>query len=340
MTKKTEIDNPTFNADFMKSIMKQYGEGIAVNADFIVDKPQKIVSLSPVLDIALSGGVPEGVIVLCSGKPKCGKSTTSLHFGSKCQALGKTVFYLDVEGRLSKKNITGIPNLDRDKFIVIQSTKEKILSAQDFLSIAENIITSVPDCLLIIDSASALCDSSERTDEITAQTRNKGPKLMASFCRRIGNIIPVNRTIVWIIQHLIANTSGYGIPFMEDGGNKIIYQSDIKIRSKGFSDWKNGDVLIGQSVKWDIEYSALGPPGAQVESYIRYGYGIDETWEIVHLGIDLGLIEKGGAWFTPNFLTKHKIDPPKIKGQEKLYEYFKSNPNYIDILFTEIKAML
>ena len=54
---------------------------------------------------------------------------------------------------------------------------------------------------------------------------------MASFCRKLGNVVPVNRSIVWIIQHLIANTSGYGSPFMEDGGNKIVYQGDVKIRS-------------------------------------------------------------------------------------------------------------
>ncbi len=336
---KEEVED--FDIDVMKDLTKKYGSGCAVSANFILEEEKQIISLTPVLDIALSGGVPEGIIILSSGKSKCGKSTTSLHFAARCQKLGKKVFYLDVEGRLSIKNLKGIHGLDIDALNVIRSTKEKILSAQDYLMIAEDIITKVPGCLIIIDSTSALCDSSERTEEITASTRNKGPKLLASFCRRIGNIVPVNGTIVWIIQHMIANTSGFGAPFMEDGGNKIVYQADIKIRSKSFSDWKRGDVLIGQSIKWDVEFSALGAPGASVESYLRYGHGIDEEYEIVNLGIDMGLIEKTGkSWFEPIFLTKHKIETKKVNGQDNMTDYFRENKEHLDLLHKEIKGML
>lgn len=329
--------------DIVKDLLKKYGEGTVINADFILDKPKKIHSLSPILDIALSGGVPEGCLLLCSGKAKSGKSTLSLKYATNCQQDNRRVFYLDVEGRIqgNQKLLKSIKGLDTSKLEIISSTREKILTAAEFLTIAEDIAKNVPRAVIIIDSASALCDASERTEELTANARVKGPKLLAAFTRRISNIIPVNDINLFIIQHMIANTSGWGSPFMEDGGNKIVYGADIKIRAKNFSDWKSPDgTLIGQSVKWQVEFSALGAPGAEVDGYIRYGHGIDEVWELITLGIDLNLIEKGVSWFTTIFLEKHGKEPIKMQGQEKVWNLFQENPEYITWLAKDIKEML
>lgn len=330
-----EVKN--FNLEeFTKTLEKRFGKGIMCTGADILEKPKKVISICPSLDIGLSGGIPEGSWVLCSGKPKCGKSTTSLHFAKKCIDAGKPVFYLDVEGRIKDMILRGIPGLDPKKVNVIHSEAGNIIDAEKYLSMGEDIIKNVPGCLLIVDSASALCAGSEQIADITGQTRNQGPKLLASFCRKLGNIVPVNNSIVWMIQHLIANTSGYGSPFMEDGGNKIVYQGDVKIRSKGFSDWKNGEQIIGQMVKWDVEFSALGAPGAKVESYIRYGKGIDETWEWAQMGIELGLIEKAGAWY--NF-TPIGSDL-KSQGQEKICNLLNDDKKLLDSLKAKIKEML
>ena len=231
------------------------------------------------------------------------------------------------------RSITG---LDPAKIQVISSLEGQIIDAEKFLTIAEDIVKSVPGCLLIIDSASALCAGAERIADITSQTRNQGPKLMASFCRKLGNVVPVNRSIVWIIQHLIANTSGYGSPFMEDGGNKIVYQGDVKIRSKGFSDWKDGTQIIGQQIKWDIEFSALGPPGGVVESFLRYGEGIDEIWEWSQMGIEMGIIEAGGAWFSMASLGVEK----KLNGQKNVCLKLKEDPKLLEELKKKIKELM
>ncbi len=104
----------------------------------------------------------------------------------------------------------------------------------------------------------------------------------------------------------------------------------------------------------------MGPPGGQVQSYIRYGHGIDKSQEIFPLSLDLGLIDKSGAWFTCTFLQMHKdiareifpdIDVDndselfkngvaKFQGQNKLYDFLKSNPKLIDILEETIKEGL
>ena len=340
---KDKEEDVVVEYDITSELIKKYGKGTVITADFILDRPKKIHSLSPILDIALSGGVPEGCSLLCSGKAKTGKSTLSLKYAANCQKDGRRVFYIDVEGRIqgNQKLLKCISGLDTSKLEIISSTREKIFNAAEFLTIAEDIAKNVPRAVIIIDSASALCDASERTEELTANARVKGPKLLAAFSRRISNIIPVNNINIFTIQHMIANTSGYGSPFMEDGGNKIVYGADIKIRAKNFSDWKSTDgTLIGQSVKWQVEFSALGAPGAEIEGYIRYGHGIDEVWELITLGIDLNLIEKGGAWFNPIFLSKRGKEFVKINGQENVWNLFQKNPEYITWLAEDIKELL
>ena len=187
-------------------------------------------------------------------------------------------------------------------------------------------------------------------NEINGQIRAGTPKLLSSFCKQMGTVVPIQKTIIIIIQHLIANTSGYGKAYIEDGGQKIKYQSDIKLRSKGVKKWSvgNSDTPIGQIISWTVEHSALGPPGAVVDSYLSYGKGIDSVCEWINLGADFGLISKAGAWFTCNFMEDHEkeakaieFDPTtKFQGQEKLYQFLQGNPDLLKLLESDIKAML
>jgi len=301
-----------------QEINKRHGTDVIINADNIIDKNRKIVSVSPVIDFALNGGIPEGSWVLLSGVPKSGKSITALQIAANAQQqYGKDVFIGNVEHRINKKELSGIHNLDISKIEVIQSQRKKILMAQDFLQEFTHIIKTVPGCVLIVDSSSALCAEKEFTEDVTAQARNEGPKLLANFCRKMASIVPVQDVILIIIQHLIANTSGYGTPFYEDGGNKVQYQADIKLRCTSFQKWElkpnDAATRVGQVANWQVITSALGPPGGKVQSYIRYGYGIDDVKEIIGLGLDMGVITKGGAWYS----IKFQDEEFKFQGEEK-----------------------
>jgi recombination protein RecA len=282
-----------------KYIEKEFGEDVLIDANAVFSGERKIIPFTPSLDLSLCGGIPEGRWCIISGPPKCGKTTLALQIAANAQQLyGKDIYYGKVEGRLEKKNLKGIHNLDADKIKVIQSVKGRILTAEDFITIFIQVIKKQPGCVLIIDSASALCSEKEMIDDVTAQTRNLGPKLLATFCRQMGNVVPVQDTLVIIIQHIITNTSGHGAKYMEDGGLKIQFQDDVKLRAKYFEKWKEGENLIGQKVHWDIVYSALGPPGGEVEGYLRYGYGFDKEMELLSIACDYGLVEKAGSWYT------------------------------------------
>ena len=94
---------------------------------------------------------------------------------------------------------------------------------------------------------------------------------------------------------------------------------------------------IGQEVEWQVLCSALGPPGGSITSYIRYGYGIDKHMELVTLACDMGLINKGGAWYTLDFMKGEK---QKLQGAEKVRQFLLDNPKVFDELYQEVKKTI
>jgi recombination protein RecA len=315
-------------------VNKKHGE-IIIPATRITEKERKIISISPMADYNLNGGVPEGSWLLLSGPPKCGKTVTALQIAANAQKqYGKPVYFGAVEHRLEKKELEGIHGLDIEDVEAIQSYEGKILNAQDFLQEFTTVIKDVPGCILIIDSTSALCAEGEFASEIKSQGRNEGPKLLATFCRRMAPVVPVNRALVIVIQHLIANTSGYGEPYYEDGGKKMQYQGDTKLRCTTVQKWENAkkDDQIGQVLNWQIKTAALTKPGRKFQSYLRYGYGLDDIKEYMCLGLDMGLIDKKGAWYS--------YAGQRAQGEEKLRQLFVDSPEHLTTLKNQIEQML
>jgi recombination protein RecA len=315
-----------------EDVKKDFGSNIILSASSVIDKEVITIPVSPSLDIVLNGGIPEGSFVIFTGQPKCGKTVTSLDFAATAQQSQyqgdlkkpREVYYLNIEGRIKKRDLEGIKGLDFDRFNIIGSQQGKILHAEEYLQIAERIINEEPGSIMIIDSYSALCTEAEITSDMDKMQRADGAKLLSKFCRKVANVIPVNKNIVIGITHLMGNPTGYGAEFKEKSGQAIAYQTDIKLRAKSFSPWKlSADgAQVGQEVDWQVLCSALGAPGGVIKSYIRYGIGIDKTMELVTLCVDMGIISKGGAWYTISSLD----DKPKFQGTEKLRQYVEDNP--------------
>ncbi len=196
----------------------------------------------------------------------------------------------------------------------------------------------MPGCVLIIDSYSALCTEAEITSDMDKMQRADGAKLLAKFCRKVANVIPVNRNIVIGITHLMGNPTGYGAEFKEKSGQAIAYQTDIKLRAKTFKPWAIGtdNTQIGQEIEWQVVCSALGPPGAVTTSFIRYGQGIDKCTELINLASDVGIINKGGAWYTITVLD----DKPKFQGTEKVRNFLLENKEAYDLVQKSVKEVL
>jgi len=329
-----------------EDVVKNFGDDIILTGNALIDKKNIIIPVSPSLDIVLNGGIPEGSFVVLTGQPKCGKTTTSLDFSATAQKpeyqgslkSPREVYYLNIEGRLKKRDLEGIPGLNLDRFHIIGSQQGKILHAEEYLQIAEKIINEIPGSVLIIDSYSALCTEAEITSDMDKMQRADGAKLLAKFCRKVANVIPVNKNIVIGITHLMGNPTGYGAEFKEKSGQAIAYQTDIKLRAKSFKPWtlSADSTQIGQEIDWQVVCSALGPPGGNITSYIRYGQGVDKYMEAITLGSDMGIVHKGGAWYT---LTAVE-DKPKFQGSEKLRQYLVDNESAYKNLVQSIKQTM
>lgn len=321
--------------DIDKLILKDFGHNIIRDGNAIIDSDFQIIPVSPAIDSILGGGIPEGSFVTLTGAPKSGKTTLSLYFAATCQQEqygGRHVYYFNIEGRLKKRDLEGIPNLNKNKFTVIGSTPGNILNAEKYLSIAERYIDNVQSCVVIIDSYSALCTDAELTNDMDKMQRADTAKLIAKFCRKVANTVPVNKNIVIGVTHLMGNPTGYGAEYKEKSGQAIAYQVDVKLRAMKFTPWKINEKQMGQIVEWKCITSAIGPPGQTAISYIRYGEGVDKIYEIMTLAADIGVIEKGGAWYS--------YEGHKIQGLENLKQFFVKNSDLIEPLAIKTKELV
>lgn len=339
-----------------KDIKKTYGD-IMQGLDFVLDKQQKIISIGPALDWGC-GGIEVGSWNVLAGAPKSGKTTTVMQIARNAQKqFGMHVFYCNVEARFKKQNTEGL-NLDPDLFTLITSNEGRILSAEDYLNIVDNILKSESNAFVVIDSLSSLCSQAEMDEGVRGNGRLINPRILGNFCRKCASIVPIRDSVLMGINHMITNTSGHGKAYQADGGLKMQYQADAILHVKYFQDWTEGDDVVGQQVHWNIINTGLGKRGKEVTSYIRYGKGIDRVMEIFQLGVEFAAIEQAGAWF--NITALHNSEEECVKkyisdnssgktGEtEKLFKFqgaanccrfLEENPEFIDVVYDYIKAM-
>jgi recombination protein RecA len=272
----------------------------------------------------LGGGVPEGSLFILTGPEKVGKTVTALTFCANAQALKRKVYYGNIEGRLRKRDIEGIAgiNMDPEYLEIIGSTQGNILSAEKYLSIFDQLIHTQPNCICIVDSFSALASDAELTGDLSDQQVMSVQKVLAKFCRRISNVLPINKVTVVGITHLMANINkfGRGKTKVEKSGTALKYQVDVKLHASHLTPILQGETQIGQTVHWQVVTSAIGPPGQKVASHIKYGRGIWKEMELADLLVDFGLVQKSGSWLTlPN--------EEKLQGKNNLAAYLEENPN-------------
>ena len=366
MAKKKKTNK--FTEDVVSStVVSTYGDVVRTGSEVLDNLNNlQVIGVSPALDIALGGGLREGSCVVMTGDPKSGKTTTALHFAAKCQALGKKVIYANTEGRLAKQNFEGIKDLDPDKILIVESTDDRILSAEDFLNIIEYYINNDPECLIIIDSMSNMVPKGELEGEVRTGVRNALPRLLSMFFKRIGGSVTKNKTIIICITHNIANTSGsrYAPMKMADCGNMLQYQAGTNMIITHRGKWQ-GPAQTGphggQIANWYSKTSnAGGIPNSTAESWIRYGIGLDEVQEVVQIACEFRLIKTAGAWYTIQCALDETENPVvakilkdnevgekeedierffKFQGVNNLTEFLNENPSMCDFIYSNIKEL-
>ncbi len=353
MVRQKEEEVQPSQEEFVERVVhavdREYGEGVMVDGQSVVNQTKMVVPVSPSIDIITGGGIEEGSWVGITGLPKTGKTSLCLRIAASAQKAehgSRPVYYFKIEGRLSTAHLREVPGLDlgKGRFHVIQSRKGRILTGQDHLRIMLEVVKNVPGALLVLDSASALCDEAEWAGGLGTQVVG-GNRAFAQFVRLASQVVPVNGTIILVITQLIANI-GWGKSGMtEKVANAGKYQYDYMLRSLGKQAWKSGERQLGLKIKWVCNTSPRCQPGLSMDSYLRFGLGFDALYEAVQLGISVGLI-KGKGWYTLDFLGRpehqHLFDGqelPRFQGAERLYQALAENPAWARALEREVLAL-
>ena len=360
-----------FDDDIVSNqIIGKYGDIVEKGSKVLADLQNfKTIGISPALDLALGGGLREGSVVVMTGDPKTGKTTTSLYFAAKAQAAGKNVIYFNTEGRLTKENFTGIKGLDADKIKIIQATDNKpVVSAEEFLNSLELYVKNQPDFVAIIDSVSNMVPQDELDGEVRTGVRAQLPRLLSMFFKRISNDVARTRAILIFITHNIVNTGGsrWSPAKMADAGNMLQYQAGTNMVITHRGKWEETDDNghdVGQVANWLVKTTAAGgKPNSNAVSYIRYGTGIDEVRELCEIANELTFIKQAGAWYTVTTAIENQKDPAiqallkkndvdvkspeavekffKFQGMSKLGEFIEQNEEIQQFLYEEIRNVL
>ena len=361
--KKTKADIAFSSEAVVGVLQKKYGKdygNIGKSGNEVFDDLKDLASIpvSPSLDLILGGGFREGSWVQLIGEPKCGKTTTALQFASNAQKEehgGRHIYYVDVEGRMSLKNIEGINGLNLDKISRI-SAENGIMCAEDYLDIIIQLIKDHPQCVIILDSVSSLIASRDLEKKVDGAYRPGLPRILSDFTKKLTTIVPKQKVTVILITHYIADLSNSRRTKTADGGIKIQYQADTSMEVKYVQGWEEKSKQIGQLIHWNLKTSALGGfPGSSAVGYLRYGFGLDHIQELFNMANEVDLISAAGAWYTFEYLFDHveeirasleekgydlsddKISSTlKFQGAGACREFMVQNPIVVDILRKEL----
>lgn len=283
-------------------------------------------------------------------------TVSSLSFCANAQSPehgSRPVMILSAEHRLDKKTLTGIEGLKLEEpyLYFVESTKGKILTSSDFLNIGLSFLKNTPNGVLLIDSVSSLVNSKTITDGIGSSDYGSGNRIVSQFLDLAAPIIRSNSCIMIGIVQLYQNTSGWGKKWVEKVAGKYKYQADTILSCDKFSlDHGDGESEppTGQILEWTCRNSSILSPGRKCQGHIRYGIGIDRKKELMLQAIDLGLIVKGGSWFTFAFLSKDELkdteyegkEEVKIQGEEGAYRLLELNPEWYTALNKSLQEML
>lgn len=298
-------------------IEKEYGKGAIMTLDQNV-AAQGIDTISTgciALDVALGiGGLPRGRVVEIYGPESSGKTTLALHAIAEAQKAGGIAAFIDAEHALDPIYAQKL-GVDLDKLYISQPD-----CGEQALNIAEMLVESAAIDLIVIDSVAALTPKAEIEGEMDDSAVGMQARLMSKALRKLTPVINKTNTCLIFINQLREKIGVmFGNPETTTGGKALKFYASVRIDVRKADALKDTTGIIGNRTKAKIVKNKLAPPFKTAEFDVIYGRGISQAGCILDMGVELGLIEKSGSWFS---LNGEKI----AQGREKARDYLESNP--------------
>ena len=301
-----------------KGSIMRLGDGMQVNVDAL---PTGSLSLDLALGI---GGIPKGRIVEIYGPESSGKTTLALHMAAQAQKAGGEAAFIDVEHALEPAYARAL-GVDIESLLISQPD-----CAEDALNIVETLVRSGAVDVVVVDSVAALVPRTEIEGEMGDSSVGVVARLMSQALRKLAGCISKTNCIVIFINQLREKIGVmYGNPETTPGGRALKYFSSVRIDVRRIETLKNGSEMVGNRTKAKIVKNKLAPPFKEAEFDIMYGEGISKLGEIIDLGVKLGIIEKGGAWFT--------VAGERIQGRDSVKEFLKEHTEVCDEIEEQIR---
>ena len=276
-------------------IEKQFGKGAVMRmGDHDRQAIPAISTGSLGLDIALGiGGLPKGRIVEIYGPESSGKTTLTLSVIAEAQKMGATCAFVDAEHALDP-DYAGKLGVNVDDLLVSQpDTGEQALEITDML-VRSNAVD-----VIIVDSVAALVPKAEIEGEMGDAHVGLQARLMSQALRKItGNIKNANCLVIFINQIRMKIGVMFGSPETTTGGNALKFYASVRLDIRRTGAVKEGEEVVGSETRVKIVKNKVAPPFRQAEFQILYGKGIYRNGEIIDLGVQQGLVEKSGAWYS------------------------------------------
>ena len=280
----------------VSQIEKQFGKGAVMKLGQreAAIKVPAIPTGSIAFDLSLGiGGFPRGRVVEVFGPEATGKTTLVLHVIAEAQKQGGQAAFIDAEHALDPV-YAGSVGVDVDNLLISQPD-----FGEQALEIAEMLVRSGAVDVIAVDSVAALVPKAELEGEMGDAHMGLQARLMSQALRKLTAIVSRSKTC-FIFVNQIREKIGFflGSPETTTGGRALKFYSSLRIDIRRLATLKEGDKVIGNRVKVKVVKNKMAPPFRLSQFDIIYGEGISKEGDLVDCGLDTGIIEKTGTWYS------------------------------------------
>ncbi|HVM52272.1 MAG TPA: recombinase RecA [Acidimicrobiales bacterium] len=279
----------------LSQVRKSHGEGsIMKMGDKTTMQVETVPTGALALDLALGvGGLPRGRVVEIFGPESSGKSTLAMHVVAEAQRNGGICAYIDAEHAMDPVYAKAI-GVDIDELLISQPD-----TGEQALEIADTLIRSGALDVVVIDSVAALTPRAEIEGEMGDSHVGLQARLMSQALRKLTANLNKSKTICIFINQLREKIGVmFGSPETTPGGRALKFYSSVRLDIRRIEAIKDGVEVVGNRTRVKVVKNKVASPFKQAEFDIMYGKGVSREGSIIDIGVELGIVNKSGAWYT------------------------------------------